>query len=90
MILHDWPDTNARKILTYLRHAAQPYTTLIVCDILVPYAASSNNEFPDIPGCAVAPAPYPLLPNAGNIINQAVMADMQVIAYFFRITETRQ
>ncbi|KIM80161.1 hypothetical protein PILCRDRAFT_822680 [Piloderma croceum F 1598] len=45
---------------------------LVLCDFLVPYATSSNDEFSDIPGSAMTPAPYSLLPNAGNILNHII------------------
>jgi hypothetical protein len=78
MILHDWPDANSKKILKQIRSSAQPSTKLVVCDFLVPYAVSNNDEFPEISGSELPPAPYPLLPNAGIISNHVVMADMQV------------
>jgi len=77
-VTHDWPDSYAKRILKRLRAAAQPSTKLIICDIVVPYAAPSNEQFTDIPGSGLAPAPYPLLPNLGTVSNRAVMGDLQV------------
>ena len=81
-ITHDWPDAHAKKILKQLRVSAQLSTTLILCDYLVPYAASSNNQFSDIPGAEVPTAPYPLLPNLGTVSNPTLMGDLQVFAAF--------
>lgn len=83
MIIHDWPDAYAKRILTRLRTAAQPSTQLIICDFLVPYATSSNDRFPDVSGSYVAPAPYPLLPNAGYVSKTAVTGDLAVFATSF-------
>jgi hypothetical protein len=77
-VTHDWPDSYTKRIMKRLRAAAQPSTKLIISDFVVPYAASSNEDFADIPGSGVAPVPYPLLPNLGTVSNQAVMADLQV------------
>lgn len=81
-IIHDWPDTYARKILKRLRASAGPSTKLILCDYLVPYAAASNDEFADIQGSEVPPAPYPLLPNLGAVANFPMCLDLQVFATF--------
>ncbi|KAJ6489188.1 O-methyltransferase-domain-containing protein [Mycena vitilis] len=40
-VLHDWPDAYACKILTHLRHAATPETTLVILDHVIPYGCSS-------------------------------------------------
>jgi hypothetical protein len=77
-VIHNWPDSYARNILRRLSAAARPTTKLILCDVVVPYAAPSNEDFAGIPGTSVAPVPYPLLPNLGTVSNWAVMADLQV------------
>jgi hypothetical protein len=83
-ITHDWPDAYAKNILKQLRASAQSSTTLVLCDYLVPYAASSNDIFSEIPGAEVTTAPYPLLPNLGTVSNQTVMGDLQVFVPFLK------
>ena len=78
-IIHDWADAYAKKILKHLRASALPSTKLILYDFLVPYAASTGGLFSDIPGSQVPVAPYPLLPNLGNVSNQTVLVDLQVL-----------
>jgi hypothetical protein len=82
-IMHDWPDAYAKTILKLLRASAQPSTKLLLCDVLVPYAAPSNNQFSDIPGSEVPAVPYPLLANLGTASNMAVMLDLQVFVVSF-------
>jgi hypothetical protein len=89
-VTHDWPDAYAKKILKELRVSAQSSTTLILCDYVVPYAASSNDLFSDIPGAEMPIAPYPLLPNLGTASNQTVMGDLQVFISSSRIPGTEQ
>ncbi|KAJ7917691.1 hypothetical protein B0H13DRAFT_1994588, partial [Mycena leptocephala] len=50
-----YPDFYARKILTELRSAATPPTTLVILDHVIPYACSQPKMNPD------APVPAPLL-----------------------------
>ena len=80
-IIHDWADAYAKKILKHLRASALPSTKLILYDFLVPYAASTGGLFSDIPGSQVPVAPYPLLPNLGNVSNQTVLVDLQVLIW---------
>jgi hypothetical protein len=77
-VVHDWPDVYAKKILKQLYAAAQSSTKLILCDFVVPYAAPSNEQFSNIQGSYVSPAPYPLLSNLGSVSNRTVMSDLQV------------
>lgn len=37
-IIHNWSDPNASNLLTSPRNAAQPNTTLLVCDIVMTYS----------------------------------------------------
>jgi hypothetical protein len=79
LIIHGWADAYAKRILKHLRASALPSTKLIVHDFLVPYAASTEGLFSEIPGSQVPDAPYPLLPNLGTVSNQTVMLDLQVL-----------
>lgn len=78
-VIHNWADAYAKKILRHLRDSAQPFTKLIISDILVSYAAPSNHLFSDIPGAEVPPAPYPLLPNLGAVSNRTMNTDLQMM-----------
>jgi hypothetical protein len=79
-ISHDWPTKSMKKVLTQLRASAQPTTKLLLLDTLIPYAAPSINEFPDIPGSRNPPVPEPLLPNLGIASSIVYFVDMQVRA----------
>ncbi|KAF7353515.1 S-adenosyl-L-methionine-dependent methyltransferase [Mycena sanguinolenta] len=66
-IVHNWSDPYARKILTHLRDAANPDTTLVVVDHILPYACPQEALPPDIAALSEAldTAAPPLLPNFG-------------------------
>lgn len=66
MILHDWSDDYSVKILSSLRQAARPDTTLVIIDCILPYACPDAGET-SIPGAAGPQAPAPLLPNYGTV-----------------------
>ena len=65
IILHDWSDEYAMKILKRVRAAASPDSKLIVMEAMLQYACASGNEYAHIPGAVQPPAPAPLLANFG-------------------------
>jgi len=80
MILHDWPDHYATRILRALRAAATSTTQLLILDPIVRYACPASLQTSDIAGVAFDDAPSPLLPNlgiAGNVI--PYHADLQMM-----------
>lgn len=84
-ISHDWPTGMMKKVLTQLRASAQPATKLLLMDSIIPYAAPSSDEFPDIPGSGNLPVPEPLLPNLGIASSTLYFVDLQVCALPFII-----
>jgi hypothetical protein len=42
VILHDWPDAFAHRILLHLREAAAPHTKLVLADFVLPLACVEN------------------------------------------------
>lgn len=64
-ILHDWSDTYATKILKRLRDAASPESKLVLVEAILQHTCPSPEEYADIPGAVVPPAPAPLLANYG-------------------------
>ncbi|KAE9386357.1 O-methyltransferase [Gymnopus androsaceus JB14] len=80
-ILHDWADPYVQKILKSLRAAATPETKLVVVDAIVPYSCIAEVTSA-IPGAALEPAPFPLLPSLGKANGYAYQADMTMWAYF--------
>lgn len=65
VVLHDWPDAYAAKILKQIREAASSDSKLVLQECVVQYACPSTSEHADIPGAVVTPAPAPLLANFG-------------------------
>ncbi|KAJ3927862.1 MAG: S-adenosyl-L-methionine-dependent methyltransferase [Lentinula lateritia] len=59
LIIHDWPDEDARKILTHLRSAAGSHSKLILFEMLAKHVTEGLGSGPS--------APYPLLPNFGAV-----------------------
>jgi hypothetical protein len=45
VVLHDWPDHFARRILLRLREAAGEETKLVVADFIMPIACNDDIEF---------------------------------------------
>lgn len=64
-ILHDWPTAYAARILSQLRGAATPQTTLVIADNIIEYACADEGPYQDIPGTETKSAPAPLLANYG-------------------------
>ncbi|KAJ4471126.1 S-adenosyl-L-methionine-dependent methyltransferase [Lentinula edodes] len=59
LIIHDWPDEDARKILAHLRSAAGSHSKLILFEMLAKHVTEGLGSGPS--------APYPLLPNFGAV-----------------------
>ena len=76
-ISHDWPTPSMKIVLKQLRASAQPTTTLILMDNIVPYAASTAGKFSDILGPPTALPPKPLLPNFGIASGLVGTTDLQ-------------
>lgn len=67
-IIHDWADSDSKKILTQLRKAAGKNTKLVLAESIIPYTSRMSEEAADIkgrvPGSVHKQAPAPLLPNS--------------------------
>ncbi|KAF8965428.1 hypothetical protein BDZ97DRAFT_781639 [Flammula alnicola] len=85
VVLHDWPDDFARKILLHLREAATPDTKLLIAEFVLPLACpddtGSNGGLEDVEGAASILPPAPLLPNLGKASSNVYLMDltMQVV-----------
>ncbi|KAF9043854.1 S-adenosyl-L-methionine-dependent methyltransferase, partial [Hymenopellis radicata] len=89
VILHDWPDDFARKILFLLREASGPQTKLVLADFILPLACTDDlsatedeHSLSDIIGAEKALAPAPLLPNLGKASAHAYWMDLTMQATF--------
>jgi hypothetical protein len=82
VVLHDWPDDFARKILLRLREAASPDTKLLIADFVLPLACpddtSSDGVLEDVAGAESVLAPAPLLPNLGKASSNVYWMDLTV------------
>ncbi len=78
MILHDWSDEHAIKILCRLRAAAGPDTQLVVIDSILSFACPENDIVKNIPGAAGPLPPPPLLPNLGYAGVPSYLSDISV------------
>ncbi|KAI9063980.1 S-adenosyl-L-methionine-dependent methyltransferase [Trametes sanguinea] len=74
LILHDWPDRKCVQILRTLRSAAGPDTKLIIGDMLLPYACSSDGAFIE--------RDSPLLPNLGVGNLHGYLMDILMMSIF--------
>ena len=93
VVLHDWPDHYARKILLRLREAARPDTKLLIADFVLPLACreylESDQSLRNVEGARSALAPAPLLPNLGKASANVYWMDMTVrkwLQLFKRLT----
>ncbi|KAF8629507.1 hypothetical protein AX17_005633 [Amanita inopinata Kibby_2008] len=75
VVLHDWPDDFARRILQQLRYAANKDTRLLIADFVLPHACHDNlgrngevvsDSCEKIEGAESFPVPAPLLANLGK------------------------
>jgi len=82
VVLHDWPDEFARKILMRLRQAATADTKLLIADFILPLAChddvSGSGELKDVEGAESELAPAPLLPNLGKASANVYWMDLTV------------
>jgi hypothetical protein len=79
VVLHDWPDSFARRILHQLREAAKPSTKLLIADFVLPLACpESMTGLEDVEGAQSLLAPAPLLPNLGKASANVYWMDMTV------------
>ncbi|KAJ7269517.1 S-adenosyl-L-methionine-dependent methyltransferase [Mycena rebaudengoi] len=83
-IMHDWSDEYCIKILTQLRAAATPDTTLLVLDSIMPLACRdpSASDPHGIPGAVPTEAPVPLLANYGAVNEMGYNADFDMFLLF--------
>ncbi|OCH94555.1 S-adenosyl-L-methionine-dependent methyltransferase [Obba rivulosa] len=81
-ILHDWPTAYAARILSHLRAAAGPHTTLVVADNIIRYACPDEGPYQDIPGTETKSPPAPLLANYGVASGLEYNFDLFMLAHF--------
>ncbi|KAF9559940.1 hypothetical protein CPC08DRAFT_665869, partial [Agrocybe pediades] len=86
VVLHDWPDDYARKILLHLRDAATPDTKLLIADFILPLACpedmGSDGGLDGIEGAEPLLAPSPLLPNFGKASANVYWMDLTMQVMF--------
>ncbi|KAJ3793617.1 S-adenosyl-L-methionine-dependent methyltransferase [Lentinula aff. detonsa] len=76
LILHDYSDANAFKILSALRMAATPSTILLSIDSLMAYACHVPDSHVAVPGATAPEAPAPLLANWGPVADNSYIPDL--------------
>ena len=87
--MHNWSDKYAGKILTELRAAAGPNTTLILVDNAIKYACEDTTAARNIPGASVPFPPKPLLANYGIAGVMPYLMDIHVSGSAFRDSRKR-
>lgn len=90
VVLHDWPDDFARRILLHLREAATPATKLLLGDFILPLACPDETgdiSLEGIEGIESALASPPLLSNLGKASANAYWMDMTVCSYLLYYTK---
>ncbi|KAA1478069.1 S-adenosyl-L-methionine-dependent methyltransferase [Dentipellis sp. KUC8613] len=75
LILHDWSDEYAAKILKHLREAATPATKLILVDTIISYTCRDPDADADLDR-GIRAAPEPLLANFGAVSEMSYYGDM--------------
>ena len=87
VVLHDWPDDFARRILLQLREAATADTKLLMADFVLPLAcpddASTDGGLAGVEGADSVFAPAPLLANLGRASANGYWMDLTVGVFFF-------
>ncbi|KAJ6555119.1 O-methyltransferase [Mycena vulgaris] len=88
VVLHDWPDAFAQRILLRLREAATPRTRLVLADFVLPLACvddfgvggetEGEGEEDTVAGAEKMLAPAPLLANLGKASANAYWMDLTV------------
>ncbi|TFK23982.1 hypothetical protein FA15DRAFT_694701 [Coprinopsis marcescibilis] len=86
VVLHDWPDDYARKILLHLREAATSDTKLLLADFVLPLACaetmSTDSGLEGIEGAQGVSAPAPLLANFGKASANVYWMDLTMNVMF--------
>ncbi|KAL1747190.1 ich1-like protein [Schizophyllum fasciatum] len=88
VILHDWSEVFARKILLQLRESAGTHTTLLCGDFILPLACpdsfgvSGSHPGVDVEGAVLSHAPAPLLSNMGKASANAFNMDLTMQCTF--------
>ena len=81
VVLHDWPDAFAQRILRHLRASAQPHTVLVIAEFILPLACVDDLQSTGTDGIEGAErtlAPSPLLANLGKANANAFWMDLTV------------
>ncbi|KAF8154769.1 hypothetical protein B0H34DRAFT_783839 [Crassisporium funariophilum] len=86
VVLHDWPDDYARRVLLQLREAATPETKLLIADFVLPLACPDdmglNGGLEGVEGAESILAPAPLLPNLGKANANVYWMDLTMQVMF--------
>ncbi|KAJ7653148.1 O-methyltransferase [Mycena polygramma] len=97
VVLHDWPDAFAHRILLRLREAAAPHTRLVLADFVLPLACVDDfgvgetggaetqtqpEREPQVEGAEKRLAPAPLLANLGKASANAYWMDLTMQVTF--------
>ncbi|KAK0200006.1 hypothetical protein DFS33DRAFT_1388306 [Desarmillaria ectypa] len=85
VILHDWPDSFAQRILLRLRETAADDTKLVIADFVLPLACEddfSSKGDSGVMGAETTLAPAPLLPNLGKASAHAYWMDLTMQSVF--------
>ncbi|KAJ7769225.1 hypothetical protein DFH07DRAFT_1007117 [Mycena maculata] len=91
VVLHDWPDAFAQRILLRLRAAAAPHTRLVLADWVLPLACvddfgvgstGSGGAEQQVEGAETTLAPAPLLANLGKASANAYWMDLTMQVTF--------
>lgn len=84
MILHDWSDKLAVKLLRNLRETAGPNTRLLIIDNIMKFACEALDESNE----SSTRVPKPLLPNLGGANQLAYEVDM-VVSFLSQCTRAQ-
>lgn len=90
VVLHDWPDDFARRILLQLREAATTDTKLLLADFVLPLACpddtGTSSGLEGVEGAESILAPAPLLANLGRASANGYWMDLTVGCYLIFLT----
>ncbi|KIY50250.1 S-adenosyl-L-methionine-dependent methyltransferase, partial [Fistulina hepatica ATCC 64428] len=89
VVLHDWPDSLAQKILLRLREVATSDTKLILGDFMLSFACADVGD-DDTQGFQRATPQAPLLANLGKASANAYWMDLTMQVVFNSLERTRQ
>ncbi|GJE87381.1 S-adenosyl-L-methionine-dependent methyltransferase [Phanerochaete sordida] len=78
VVIHDWSDKYALRILRPLREAATPNTRLIIVENFSAHACE-DDTVKSIPGAERPAPPKPLLPNGGHASTISYQSDIQMM-----------